>query len=381
MKCLLYGNGEIDNLGCEAISKSATYILKKLNHKTIVDITTQLPDKHSEDIEKFADHAIPLKRGRQGISNIISEILVRFGFGKLSLLIPNYDAIKMSQGYEFSFSVGGDNYCYSFKEKFYRLNNAVRKNNSINAFWGCSIEPDEINSAMVKDLSGFDYIFARESITATALKEKGLNNVHLCSDPAFQLQPSVVEGMDFHNYIGVNLSPLIYSYATDKEMVCKNVVVALTDILNNTSYNLCFIPHVLGTNGDYNIHQKIAEQLPFQERIALVNEGYNCEQTKYIISKLEGLICSRTHASIAGYSSCVPTFVLGYSVKAKGIAKDIYGDYTGHVLPVQDIISKDILREQINNFIGNLESERAYLNSFIPEYKEKALEIEKVFKK
>ncbi|MFR4670990.1 MAG: hypothetical protein ACLT69_14285 [Intestinibacter bartlettii] len=44
---------------------------------------------------------------------------------------------------------------------------------------------------------------------------------------------------------------------------------------------------------------------------------------------------ARTHATIAAYSTCVPTLVIGYSVKAKGIAKDIFGTYENYVLPVQ----------------------------------------------
>ena len=34
------------------------------------------------------------------------------------------------------------------------------------------------------------------------------------------------------------------------------------------------------------------------------------------------LICCRTHASIAGYSSTIPTLVVGYSAKSQGIGLD-----------------------------------------------------------
>ena len=46
-------------------------------------------------------------------------------------------------------------------------------------------------------------------------------------------------------------------------------------------------------------------------------------------------IGARTHATIAAYSSCVPTLVVGYSIKARGIAKDLFGTDEGYVLPVQ----------------------------------------------
>lgn len=46
-------------------------------------------------------------------------------------------------------------------------------------------------------------------------------------------------------------------------------------------------------------------------------------------------IGARTHATIAAYSSLVPTLVVGYSVKARGIARDLFGTEKNYVLPVQ----------------------------------------------
>ena len=60
------------------------------------------------------------------------------------------------------------------------------------------------------------------------------------------------------------------------------------------------------------------------------------------------MIAARTHASIAAYSTGVPTLVTGYSVKARGIAKDIFGDYQGYVCPVQELSSGNDL---LNGFL------------------------------
>ena len=48
-------------------------------------------------------------------------------------------------------------------------------------------------------------------------------------------------------------------------------------------------------------------------------------------------IGARTHATIAAYSTCVPTLVIGYSVKSKGIAQDIFGTCENYVIPVQQL--------------------------------------------
>ena len=49
-------------------------------------------------------------------------------------------------------------------------------------------------------------------------------------------------------------------------------------------------------------------------------------QYKGYIARMRFFIGARTHATIAAYSNCVPTLVLGYSVKSKGIAKDLFGE-------------------------------------------------------
>ncbi len=51
----------------------------------------------------------------------------------------------------------------------------------------------------------------------------------------------------------------------------------------------------------------------------------------------------RTHATIAAYSTGVPTLVVGYSVKARGIARDLFGTEDGYVLPVQQLKESDEL--------------------------------------
>ena len=80
------------------------------------------------------------------------------------------------------------------------------------------------------------------------------------------------------------------------------------------------------------------------------------------------MIAARTHASIAAYSSCVPTLVIGYSVKAKGIAKDIFGTYDKYVLPAQSFYKNTELIDSFEWLWKNEDSIRNHLKSFMPEY-------------
>ena len=101
---------------------------------------------------------------------------------------------------------------------------------------------------------------------------------------------------------------------------------------------------------------------------------------KGYISKCHMLIAARTHASIAGYSNCIPTLVLGYSVKSKGIATDIFGKYENYVLPVSDILSSNDILNHFKYFETHHGQIKKHLETFIPEYKHKCYQIKDIIK-
>jgi polysaccharide pyruvyl transferase WcaK-like protein len=97
----------------------------------------------------------------------------------------------------------------------------------------------------------------------------------------------------------------------------------------------------------------------------------SCEELKGYISKCRFFIGARTHATIAAYSTLVPTLVVGYSVKAMGIAKDLFGTSENYVLPAQEIKEAN---ELTNAFIWLQENEidiKKHLSDILPEYKER----------
>ena len=61
-------------------------------------------------------------------------------------------------------------------------------------------------------------------------------------------------------------------------------------------------------------------------------------------------IGARTHATIAAYSTLIPTMVLGYSVKSRGIAKDIFGEEK-LVLNLKDISDSSKLIEKFQEMV------------------------------
>lgn len=89
---------------------------------------------------------------------------------------------------------------------------------------------------------------------------------------------------------------------------------------------------------------------------------------KYIISQCGFFVGARTHATIAAYSTGVPTLVVGYSVKARGIARDLFGTEDGYVLPVQQLREKDELTKAFVSLYERRDAIRTHLNETLPGY-------------
>ena len=60
--------------------------------------------------------------------------------------------------------------------------------------------------------------------------------------------------------------------------------------------------------------------------------------------------------------------MIGYSVKARGIARDLFGDEAGHLIPVQELGSAQQLICAYDALIKRAPEERSMLQTRIPEY-------------
>ena len=125
--------------------------------------------------------------------------------------------------------------------------------------------------------------------------------------------------------VGINLSPVVMEDESKGGIVTANYYRLIEHLLNNTAYDILLIPHVVWNNSnDYTVLKKVYEQYKSTERVTLVQDS-SAMDLKAIIGTCTIFVGARTHSTIAAYSQCIPTLVLGYSVKARGIAKDIFG--------------------------------------------------------
>ena len=271
-------------------------------------------------------------------------------------------------------SIGGDNYCYAGKDILGHYNQIIHEKGGKTVFWGCSFEPSEMDAATAKDIARYDLITARESISYETLKAVNPNTI-LIADPAFVLDTVALplpEGWKDGNTIGINASPLIMQCAKDGGVAYEAYRHLIKHILDTTDAAVALIPHVVIENNDDRIPlRNLYEEFVPSGRVLLI-EDHNCCELKGYISRCRMFIGARTHATIAAYSTCVPTLVLGYSVKSKGIALDIFGTEEHYVLPVQELRNPDELADGFDWLVSNEESIRSHLKRVMPEYIQRA---------
>ena len=329
MKVLMFFHGGSNNRGCEAIIRTAAQLLKADAHVKKLALASHDPD--SDLIVPHIDVVHldqPTVLDRYSLYGLLSALSVKF-FKNESLAFRKIheNIIKLIPQYDVFISIGGDNYCYGEQPGIYEIDRQIKKSGKKLVLWGASIGEEDMSEAKIKDLKTFDLSLVRESLTEAILKNAGIQNVKLVADGAFLMEKSELplpEGWQEGKTVGFNFSPLVFK----KNPESKKAAFALVQhILDTTDFTVCFVPHVIiPGNDDYRILQEFYGFFCDTGRIILLPNTLNAMEYKGYIARMKFFIGARTHATIAAYSSLIPTMVLGYSVKSKGIAKDIFGE-------------------------------------------------------
>lgn len=370
MNVLFYGNGSCGNHGCEAIVRGTIQLLGNASY-------TVLSENISDDV----------RYGLGNISEVISakeerrrNISFFKAYAKMKLT-GNYTDMdglyympvirRLSRHADVALSVGGDNYCYGNTAIYGYLNAAYQKNHIKTVLWGCSIEPDVVAEPSVsEDLRHYTLVAARESITYEAVKAAGANVIQI-PDPAFHMRAEICETDECFlksDVIGINISPHIIVSEGHCGAAYANYKALIQYILDTTDTSIALIPHVVWANNDDRIPLKqLYDEFDQDSRLILV-EDHTAPELKYIISKCSFFVGARTHATIAAYSTGVPTLVVGYSVKARGIARDLFGTENGYVLPVQQLKESNELTQAFIRLYEKRDAIRAHLDERLPGY-------------
>lgn len=369
-KILLYGVGSFKNKGCEALVKST---IDQIDDKTEIVIASfdyeNDKNTYNDRVKYFVNHH---NRDENNLTLEEKEELTAiknspFDYYKYECFYER-DVIKEMTDADLCIHIGGDNYCYGENKWIYAINKKAKELGKKIVLWCASLYDEVTDLEMIDDLQKYDLIMVREKLSYDAIKNYiSKDKLMLVPDSAFSLKPKKIKLNNWYKskkVLGLNLSPL-----TIKNDMQKQAVIDLINyILDKTNYSISLIPHVvLDNSNDLEILKNIKELYKEEDRVYLEEKEYNCQELKYLISKCDIFIAARTHASIAAYSTSTPTLVIGYSVKSRGIAECIFGNYKNYVIPTEELTSYNLIKK-FNYLNRNKNKIRENLKSKIKKY-------------
>ncbi len=380
---VLVDNGTCGNRGCEAILRSTVSILEKEFHGCRF-VSAPFMAGETPDETFFSKpnvrHCPPCRYPRRRLSagwlalqarkRILRRDWSPYSFERF---LPKADAV---------FGLGGDTLTMDYgnaRSHFDILRFPLRYGRPM-IIWGASVGPFDQDRDFERQaaewLAEIPLILVRESLTRAYLESIGVaGNLKSMADPAFVLEPEEPELPDAirkvleQGCLGINLSELVGRFQDESENWPTRAVAILSEIDKSIDLPILLIYHVsYKGNDDHAFLGRLKENLgKTRNRIELLPSGLNAPELKWIISRCVAMVGARTHSTIAALSTCVPALSLGYSVKSRGINKDIFG-HVEWVLHVRDACREEAA-SRIAELLRRREEVRAHLVQVMPGYK------------
>lgn len=320
------------NRGCEAIAKASALLINEEKENLYgycrdVELDAQL------GVDKFFT-LVPTKRDSyifDRFLGLLNKLLRTKKTKEWRELYPYRSFFRLIHFGDIMISTGGDVMCYDDNVAVYS-NIYLHQKGIKTVLWGCSMGPENLTPAKLVSLFDFSLIYARESLTYEYFVQLGLKNVCLCPDPAFILPAEecvLPDCFKVDNMVGLNISNYVVGGMSLDSDFGEEVKDLVSHILKDTGYNILLVPHVTWNceklnQDDRQMAQIIKSRFGNDERISILDMNHlNYCQIRHVISKCRMFIGARTHAVISAYSMYVPTIALGYSIKSRGIAKDL----------------------------------------------------------
>lgn len=395
MKIYLAGQNNFGNRGCEALIRSTAWMIRQRmpqaqllcpSFRPDLD-AAQWPEAGANGVNFTAAPSVPLTVKWWGRACRVMPFLEHHTRPRFSVAenqkkdFAQCSALIMTGGDVISLDYGVP----SLYEWAGFVDDARRKGLKT-ILWAASVGPFSkhagVERFMRQHLKSYDAITVRETESLAYLNQLGIERVSLVADPAFNLlpQPFPVDSLiEENNTIGLNISPLIRLFREDeasRRKMDEEVKQFVRDVVKRTGMRVLLIPHVgqldgTNLNSDWHYMRALADDLKdLGDRVVLSPASFNAAQLKFLLSRVRYFIGARTHATIGAISMCVPTISIAYSVKAKGINKDLFGD-TRYVLE-----TPDVTRETLWSSLQKLQSEedeiKTILAERLPLWKEKA---------
>ncbi len=393
---ILAGNGPYDNRGCEAILRGTVSILNRhfpsSEFLAVSNFQTdgQFSSQKNAEFDRSVRHAKTFRAWHEWNPLRLPQLALRLAASSILGKIIYKDILSTLPSARAVLSVGGDNYSLDYGNPYLYilLDNLVLSYRKPLIIWGASVGPFDrdpvFEKKMIEHLKKVTAIFVRESLSYQYLTSKGLTkNVHLVADPAFLLEPRKPDDAPYiePGAVGVNLSPLMAQYLTDGDQ--RRWVMLAVDFIRTlqqkSGRKVYLIPHVTSPHtNDHTFLKDVFSELN-DDGVTLVSDKYNAAELKWIISQMAVFIGARTHATIAAFSSCVPTLSLAYSVKAVGLNKDIFGHDDFCILG--NSFDPSLIADKVCDVLRQENVCRKLLRERIPHFQELALSSGALLKK
>ncbi len=375
------------NRGCEAIAQGSAILIGESSDKLFgycnnVSLDTMLGLPKYLTLIPFRIKSYYFDRFLAAINKLFSTSQTK----EWRLLYPYKCFLQMITKDDLVLFTGGDKLCYDDNEIIY-INNWLHAKSIKTILWGCSMGPEDQTDEKLKTLRKFTLIYARESLTYDYLKSIGLSSLHLLPDPAFILEPEPCELPNFFSrgkIIGINISNYVMGGMTLDSQFGREVLYMIDYIIKQTNLNILFIPHVTWNDPKENQDDRkmatiICNYFDNNNKLCILDiDRLNYCKIRHIISKCSMFIGARTHAVISAYATCVPTIALGYSIKSRGIAKDLGLDKR-LVVNSRNFTERDLIRS-LKYMMKNETNIRTHLQKIMPDYKQRAYQIRRILK-
>ena len=192
-------------------------------------------------------------------------------------------------------------------------------------------------------LNHADYIFCRDKKSLEYIRSLGIKNtsLQLTTDMAFALpyndEKYVIDS--YNTKIGINISGLLWKGGFERKnqfgmsFDYKQFIYDILDYFTNKgNVEVYLIPHVIdgdefARDDDYRYLKMLSERNAF---IKIAPAFASPIDAKSFISKMDFFIGSRMHATIASFSSGVPTVAVSYSRKFEGLFESMNYPYVVH---------------------------------------------------
>jgi len=138
--------------------------------------------------------------------------------------------------------------------------------------------------------------------------------------------------------VGLNVSGLLYFGDEDPERTLDSVEPAhyrsilsqlVLHLVREYGARVCLTPHVMdkhgsntGANSDSSacvaLRSAVSDRCD-ADAVALVDDGLDCQEIKWVIGQMDMFVGSRMHSCVAACTQGIPTIDLAYSKKAVGV--------------------------------------------------------------